>query len=231
MRDFFLSTRLSKRLGSTANEIIAQLKTLELMVKEISLIDPIFANWYVNNADEDTTEAPLDYPFPSETAHKYLFNLRDSDHFESFGLWNGLEESSLFTSLRYDSFGFMMIFKKVLNTDQVIHLFQVILKYVHYDYVYLNTYFFGDINVFPHRLETTTICYVPIKKIAEDYLPHLYKKVEVENQYNKGTILVFNEKWADETDELKKIVQENSIALVELGVIPETELPDGFFNE
>ncbi|MGP3305247.1 hypothetical protein [Acinetobacter baumannii] len=231
MRDFFLSTRLSKRLGSTANEIIAQLKTLELMVKEISLIDPIFANWYVNNADEDTTEAPLDYPFPSETAHKYLFNLRDSDHFESFGLWNGLEESSLFTSLRYDSFGFMMIFKKVLKTDQVIQLFQVILKYVHYDYVYLNTYFIGDINVFPHRLETTTICYVPIKKIAEDYLPHLYKKVEVENQYNKGTILVFNEKWADETDELKKIVQENSIALVELGVIPETELPDGFFNE
>lgn len=42
---------------------------------------------------------------------------------------------------------------------------------------------------------------------------------------------MFDENWADETDELKKIVQENSIALVELGVIPETELPDGFFNE
>lgn len=230
MREFFFSTRISKRLGSTANEITAQLKTLELMVKEISVIDPIFANWYVNNSDENTTKAPLDYPFPSETAHKYLFNLRDSDHFESFGLWNGLEESSQFASLRYDSFGLMMIFKKVLNTDQIIQLFQVLLKYAHYDYVYLNTYFFGDINVFPHRLETTAVCYVPVN-IAEDYLPHLYKKVEVESQYNTGTILVFDEKWADETDELKKIVQENSIALVELGVIPEAELPEGFFDE
>ncbi|XZY04323.1 hypothetical protein ACT4XO_00635 [Acinetobacter baumannii] len=230
MRDFFLSTHISKRLGSTENEITAQLETLELMVKEISVIDPVFANWYVNNADEDTTEAPLDYPFPSEKAHKYLFNLRNLDNFESFSLWNGLEESSQFVSLRYDSFDLMMIFKKVFNTDQVIQLFQVLLKYAHYNYVYLNTYFFGDINVFPHRAETTAICYVPVE-IADDYLPHLYKKVDVDNQYNKGTILVFDEKWADETDELKKIVQENSIALVELGVIPETELPDGFFNE
>ncbi|HEE5793703.1 TPA: hypothetical protein ACGDVI_000005 [Acinetobacter baumannii] len=230
MREFFLSTHISKRLGSTENEITAQLETLELMVKEISVIDPVFANWYVNNADEDTTEAPLDYPFPSEKAHKYLFNLRNLDNFESFSLWNGLEESSQFVSLRYDSFDLMMIFKKVFNTDQVIQLFQVLLKYAHYNYVYLNTYFFGDINVFPHRAETTAICYVPVE-IADDYLPHLYKKVDVDNQYNKGTILVFDEKWADETDELKKIVQENSIALVELGVIPETELPDGFFNE
>ncbi|MGR2824123.1 hypothetical protein FY048_01060 [Acinetobacter sp. 1124_18A] len=230
MRDFFLSTHISKRLGSTENEITAQLETLKLMIKEISVIDPVFANWYVNNADEDTTEAPLDYPFPSEKAHKYLFNLRNLDNFESFSLWNGLEDSSQFVSLRYDSFGLMMIFKKVFNTDQVIQLFQVLLKYAHYDYIYLNTYFSGDINVFPHRLETTAVCYVPVK-IAEDYLPHLYKKVEVENQYNTGTILVFDEKWADETDELKKIVQENSIALVELGVIPEAELPEGFFDE
>ncbi|MCR6569686.1 hypothetical protein [Acinetobacter baumannii] len=230
MNEFFLSTRISKILGTSEHETKAQLETLELMVKEISVIDPVFANWYVNNADEDTTEAPLHYPFPSEKAHKYLFNLRNLDNFESFSLWNGLEESSQFVSLRYDSFDLMMIFKKVFNTDQVIQLFQVLLKYAHYNYVYLNTYFFGDINVFPHRAETTAICYVPVE-IADDYLPHLYKKVDVDNQYNKGTILVFDEKWADETDELKKIVQENSIALVELGVIPETELPDGFFNE
>ncbi|MBJ9721055.1 hypothetical protein I5515_04505 [Acinetobacter calcoaceticus] len=230
MRDFFLSTHTSKRLGSTENEITAQLETLKLMIKEISVIDPIFANWYVNNADEDTTEAPLDYPFPTEKAHKYLFNLRDSDHFESFSLWNGLEESRQFASLRYDSFDLMMIFKKVFNTEQMIQLFQVLLKYAHYNYVSLNTYFFGDINVFPHKAETTAICYVPVS-ITADYLPHLYKKVDVDNQYNKGTILVFDENWADETDELKKIVQENSIALVELGVIPEAGLPDGFFNE
>lgn len=229
MSEFFLSTHISKRLGSTENEITAQLETLELMVKEISVIDPTFANWYVNNADEDTTEAPLDYPFPSEKAHKYLFNLRNLDNFESFSLWNGLEESSQFVGLRYDSFDLMMIFKKVFNTDQVIQLFQVLLKYAHYNYVYLNTYFFGDINVFPHKAETTSICYVPVE-IADDYLPHLYKKVEVDNDYNKGTILVFDENWADETEELKKIVQENSIALVELGVIPEAGLPDGFFE-
>ncbi|WP_223852365.1 hypothetical protein [Acinetobacter seifertii] len=39
---------------------------------------------------------------------------------------------------------------------------------------------------------------------------------------------MFDKKWADETDELKKIVQENSIALIELGVIPEAGLPDCF---
>ena len=42
---------------------------------------------------------------------------------------------------------------------------------------------------------------------------------------------MFDKKWADETEELKKIVQENSIALIELGAIPEKELPEGFFNE
>lgn len=230
MNDFFLSTHISKRLGSTANEITAQLETLELMVKEISVIDPIFANWYVNNYDETAPEAPLVYTFPSEKAHNYLFNLRDSDHFESFSLWNGLEESSQFASLRYDSFGLMMIFKKVLNTDQVIQLFQVLLKYAHYNYVYINTDFFNEINLYSHRAETTSICYVPVK-IQDNYLPHLYKKVEIENEYNKGTILVFAENWADETDELKKIVQENSIALIELGVIPEAGLPDSFFDE
>ncbi|WNX71577.1 hypothetical protein [Acinetobacter baumannii] len=123
-----------------------------------------------------------------------------------------------------------MTFKKVLETEQIIKLFNALLECFKFEYVYLNTDFFSDISVYPHRREITSICYVPVK-IEDNYLPHLYQKVEVENNLNQGTILVFDKNWADETDELKKIVQENSIALIELGVIPEAGLPDGFFNE
>ncbi|MCR6569684.1 hypothetical protein [Acinetobacter baumannii] len=230
MKEFFLSTRISKILGTSEHETKAQLETLERMIQKISQIDPIFSKWYVNDSDENTTKAPLDYPFPSEKAQKFLFNLRKKDEFESFSLWNGLEERINFASFNFDNFGLVMTFKKVLTDEQMVLLFKALLENLNFQYIYINDGFFKKINIFEHRLPTTSICYVPIN-IAADYLPHLYKKVDVENEYNKGTILVFDEKWADETDELKKIVQENSIALVELGVIPETELPDGFFNE
>jgi hypothetical protein len=68
------------------------------------------------------------------------------------------------------------------------------------------------------------------KDIEENSIPYLYKKIEIRNAINQGTILVFDENWADESDEMKKKVQENSIALVELGVIPEAELPEDFFE-
>ena len=89
-----------------------------------------------------------------------------------------------------------MTFKKVLNLEQIIQLFKVVLEYPKNDYVYLNSYFFGDINVFPHRLETTSICYVPIK-VDEKLMPHLYKIVDVNNDLNEGTILVFDEDWSE----------------------------------
>lgn len=229
MKEFFLSTRIFKKLGSSENEINAQLKDLEIFIKDIAEIDPIFSNWYVNNASESSFKAPLDYPFPSDIAKNYLFNLKKNDDLESYLLWNGLEEKESYASFNFDSFGLMMTFKKVLETEQIIELFKAFLKVLKFEYIYLNSYFFGDINVFPHRLETTSICYVPIK-VDEKLMPHLYKIVDVNNDLNEGTILVFDEDWSDESNEMKKKVQENSLVLVELNVIPEAELPENFFE-
>ncbi|WP_336167354.1 hypothetical protein [Acinetobacter sp. 161(2023)] len=228
MREFFLSTRISKVLGNSDHEIDEQIEKVEQIITELSVIDPIFENWYINNPVG--SKPPYDYPFPSEKAHNYLLNLRKKDINSSFLLWNGSLESENFAGFMFDRTGLVMDFKKALNLDQMIQLFKAILKYPKCEYVYINTDFFNEINIYPHRAETTSICYVPVE-VAADYLPHLFKKIEIENEYNKGTILVFAENWSDETDELKKIVQENSIALIELGVIPEAGLPDGFFNE
>lgn len=226
MSEFFFSTRFCKRLPSSESDIKQQLNTFKEIVEEIAVIDPIFSKWYVNNPTG--TKPPLDYPYPSQEADNYLYNLRKEDNFQSFSLWNG-EDNSNFSSINFDTFDFRMSFEKVLKWDQAVQLFKIMLNHLKFHFIYLNNDFFADINVFPHRLVTTPICYIPIK-IKENDLPYLYKKIEVDNQLNKGTILVFDEKWTDETDELKKKVQENSIALVELGAIPEAELPEGFFD-
>ncbi|MCR6569683.1 hypothetical protein [Acinetobacter baumannii] len=229
MSEFLLSTRLPKVLGTSSSDIEAQLKTLEHIVKEVTNIDPIFANWYVNNYDETAPEAPLVYKFPSDKSIKYLFDKKRADQFEVFSLWNGQEEKTDFASIDLRNIGLLMEFDKVLTADQIVQIFGVILKYLKIDYLYVNYKFFRDINVFEHRLPTSSICYVSLN-IAADYLPHLYKKVDVDNEYNKGTILVFDENWASETDDLKKKVQENSIALIEVGAIPEAMIPDSFFQ-
>jgi len=229
MSEFLLSTRLPKVLGTSSSDTETQLKILENIVKEISVIDPIFANWYINNYDETAPEAPLVYKFPSDKSFNYLFNKKSADQFEIFSLWNGLEENTDFASLDLRNIGLIMEFEKVLTADQIVQIFEVLLKYLKIEYLYVNYEFFKDINVFQHRLPTTSICYVSLN-VAADYLPYLYKKVDVNNQYNKGTILVFDENWASETDELKKKVQENSIALIELGAIPEAMIPDSFFE-
>ena len=108
MKEFFLSTRIFKKLGSSENEINAQLKDLEIFIKDIAEIDPIFSNWYVNNASESSFKAPLDYPFPSDIAKNYLFNLKKNDDLESYLLWNGLEEKESYASFNFDSFGLMI---------------------------------------------------------------------------------------------------------------------------
>lgn len=226
MSEFFFSTRFCKRLPSSESDIKQQLNTFKEIVEEIAVIDPIFSKWYINNPTG--TKPPLDYTFPSQEADNYLYNLRKEDNFQSFSLWNG-EDNSNFSSINFDTFDFRMSFEKVLKWDQAVQLFKIMLDHLKFHFMYLNNDFFADINVFPHRLATTPICYIPIK-IKENDLPYLYKKIEVDNQLNQGTILVFDEKWTDETDELKKKVQENSIALVELGAIPEAELPEGFFD-
>ncbi|WP_336167356.1 hypothetical protein [Acinetobacter sp. 161(2023)] len=229
MSEFVLSTRLPKVLGTSTSDIETQLKILDKIVKEISVIDPIFAHWYINNYDETAPKAPLVYTIPSDKGYKYLFDKKSADKFESFSLWNGIEENIDFASINLRNIGFIMEFEKILTADQIVQIFEVLLKYLKIDYLYVNYEFFRDINVFEHRLPTTSICYVSLN-VAVDYLPHLYKKVDVDNQYNKGTILVFDENWADETEELKKIVQENSIALIEVGAIPEALIPDSFFE-
>ncbi|EJB8410203.1 hypothetical protein [Acinetobacter baumannii] len=229
MSEFFLSTRLPKALGTSSSDIQTQLKILENIVKEISVIDPIFANWYVNNYHETAPDAPFEYKIPSDQGFKYLFDKKSADQFENFSLWNGQEENADYAGLHFRDIGIVITFEKVLTADQIVQIFEVLLKYLKIEYLYVNYDFFQDINVFEHRLPTTSICYVSLN-VAADYLPHLFKKIDIDNQYNKGTILVFDENWASESDELKKKVQENSIALIEIGAIPEVTIPDSFFE-
>ncbi|MCU4437559.1 hypothetical protein KTH93_19070, partial [Acinetobacter bereziniae] len=62
-------------------------------------------------------------------------------------------------------------------------------------------------------------------------IPHLYKKIDVLNDLNQGSILIFDENIFEESDRMKKIIEENAIALVALNAIPETELDSDFFSE
>jgi len=226
MSKFFLNTHFFKRQPSLENDIQEQLDTLKVIVKKIAVIDPIFSTWYINNPAG--TKPPLDYLFPSVKADKYLIKLRREDEFQSFSLWNS-EDNSNFVSINFDTFDFRMNFEKVLTHEKIVELLKVLLDHVKFRYMYLNNNFFAEINVYPHRIFTTSICYVA-KDIEENSIPYLYKKIEIRNAINQGTILVFDENWTDESDEMKKKVQENSIALVELGVIPEAELPEDFFE-
>ncbi|MDN8365588.1 hypothetical protein QZK53_02230, partial [Acinetobacter baumannii] len=144
-------------------------------------------------------------------------------------LWNGIEENINYASIDFSSNGLIMAFEKVLTADQIVQVFEVLLKYIKIEYLFINHEFFRDGNIFEHRLPTSSICYVSLN-VAADYLPHLYKKVDIDNGYNKGTILVFDENWISENEDLKKKVQENSIALIEIGAIPEAIIPDSFFE-
>lgn len=122
-----------------------------------------------------------------------------------------------------------MTFYKELSCNQLIRIFEEILEFFKFQYIYFNSDFFADINVFPHRLETTSICYVP-KKIENGDIPHLYKKIDINNELNQGTVLIFDQNLFDESDEMKEKVQENSVALVDMGLIPEAELDADFFS-
>lgn len=227
MSEFFLNTRFFKRLPSSSSDIQSQLNTLKEIVKKIVVIDPIFSTWYINNPTGKNP--PLDYPFPSEKADNFLITLREKDPFQSISLWNG-EDNSNFGSINFDTFDFRMNFEKIMTYEQVVEILKVLLEHIQFKYMYLSNNFFSEINVYPHRLVTTSICYVS-KTIDIDSIPHLYKNIEIDNDLNKGNILVFDKNWTSESDEMKRKVQENSLALVELGVIPEAELPEDFFEQ
>lgn len=226
MREFFFSTRFFKQLPSSESDINQQLNTFREIIEKISVIDPIFSTWYINNPTG--TKPPLDYPFPTDKAFEFLLNLRLKDSFQGFTLWNE-QDNSNFVSISFDTFDISMTFEKVFNCEQLIQLFRIMLEYLKFQYMYLNSDFFADINIFPHRLETTPICYVP-KKIEDGDIPHLYKKIDINNELNQGTILIFDQNLFVESDEMKKKVQENSVALVDMGLIPEAELDADFFS-
>lgn len=228
MRKFFLSSQFFKQLPSTESDINEQLKILNQLVTSLSAVDPIFSNWYVNNAS--SSKPPLEYLFPSESASTFLLKQREKETFSSFLLWNGQEEKLNYSSISLSVTDINMTFYKNFEPNQAIKIFEVLLAHLKFKYLYVNNNFFIDINIFPHRLETTSICYVP-KKIEEGDIPHLYKKIDIDNELNQGTILVFDQNLFDESDEMKKKVQENSIALVDLDLIPEAELDADFFSE
>lgn len=74
MKEFFLSTRVPKYLTNSDNAISDQIEKFEKIITEISEIDPILKTWYINNPVG--SKPPYDYPFPSEKARNYLFDLR-----------------------------------------------------------------------------------------------------------------------------------------------------------
>ncbi|MDC5569227.1 hypothetical protein NRB13_18820, partial [Acinetobacter baumannii] len=87
MSEFFLSARVPKYLPNTDDAILEQLEKFEKIITEISDIDPIFNTWFINNPVG--SKPPYDYPFPSEKAKNYLFNIRKKSQDELFPLWNG----------------------------------------------------------------------------------------------------------------------------------------------
>ncbi len=59
----------------------------------------------------------------------------------------------------------------------------------------------------------------------------MYKKIDIQNNLNQGTILIFDPNIYEETDRIKIIIEENSIALVALNAIPEIGLDPDFFSD
>ncbi|AOA57319.1 hypothetical protein [Acinetobacter larvae] len=227
MSEFFLNTRFYKRLPCEEKNINEQLFLLKRIIENLVLVNPVFSKWYVNNPTNKKTL--FEYPFPSQKADHYLLNLRKKDIFQSFSLWNG-EDNSNFASIIFTTFDIRMTFEKVIDWQEVVQIFRIILDYLRVQYIYVSSDFIADTNIFPHRLVTTPICYIP-QKIEANELAYLYQQINITNQYNQGSILVFDENWFIETASLKKKIQENALALVELGLIPTTELPDNFFEQ
>ncbi|WP_228200075.1 hypothetical protein [Acinetobacter baumannii] len=82
MKDFFLSTRVSKYLGNSDEAIIDQIEKFEKIITEISDIDPILKTWFINNPVG--SKSPYDYPFPSEKAKNYFLILEKKRKIQFF---------------------------------------------------------------------------------------------------------------------------------------------------
>ena len=226
--EYNLHALFYKALSNSDQEIQQQLKALESIVLEAQKLHPIFSNLYINNAINPSK--PLGYSFPSQEAFKYLYNTRKKDPFESVLLCNGDDKTTEYISVALSNIGLRFGLENQLNTEILKKLFQIMLTHLNFKYIFIYDDFFRDIVVFEHRQPVSAICYVP-QIISENSIPHLYKKIDVLNDLNQGSILIFDENIFEESDRMKKIIEENAIALVALNAIPETELDSDFFSE
>ncbi|MDR6540044.1 hypothetical protein ABIC56_000587 [Acinetobacter bereziniae] len=226
--EYNLHALFYKALSNSDQEIQQQLKALESIVLEPQKLHPIFSNLYINNAINPSK--PLGYSFPSQETFKYLYNARKKDPFDSALLWNGKNDSAEYISITFSNSGLSFGLENQLNIELLTKLFQITLTHLKCKFIFIYDDFFRDIVVFEHRQPVSSICYVP-QIISENSIPHLYKKIDVLNDLNQGSILIFDENIFEESDRMKKIIEENAIALVALNAIPETELDSDFFSE
>ncbi|AOA57899.1 hypothetical protein [Acinetobacter larvae] len=228
MPNFFLNSLFYKALSRSENDLDAQMQLLEKLIRGLQVINPVFNNWYVNNAKN--SQPPLDLPFPSESADKYFKLLKKNNEFKPLLLWNGQINNDYYANIALQLIHLSISLNKTIQPSDLIKVFSVILEVFSVRYLYLSNNFNNEIRVFEHSYPVSSICYLP--KILKDIaIPHLYKKIIIDNEVNKGTLLIFDENIYDESDEMKKKIQENTLALVELDLIPSTKLPDNFFEK
>lgn len=228
MPDYFLNSIFYKALSNTGIDIKGQIEVLDNLVNDLQLINPNFINWYVNNAKDSTP--PLDLPFPSEDAFKYLIDQRKKDAFKAFLLWNGSVDNNSYASIALSIVNISLSLNKNIPQDDLIKIFEIVLKYLKCKYLYLANNFFMNSRIFEHRQPLSSISYVS-KSIEINDIPHLYKKININNELNQGAILIFSQDVYEESEDMKLVLQENSVALVDLDLIPEIELDPDFFSE
>lgn len=195
-------------------------------------------SWYINNIniediDLDNIEnfkPPLEYLVPSDSARKYLLKSSNEELFQPFLLWNGRIDKSECVSISFSPIGLSFSFDERFDTKIIIKLFEGILENLKCKYLFLSNSYFINNRVFEHRQPVFSICYVP-KIINEKDIPHLHSKFDVSNNLNQGSILIFDQNLFDESEQMKKKIKENAIALVDLDLVPETELSSDFFSE
>lgn len=235
MSEYIIHSIFYKALSNANESSAEQYNILTKIINEIQLTHPLLNPWYINIEDIDLDDIenfkpPLEYLVPSDSARKYLLKSRNEEPFQAFLLWNGRIDNSECVSISFSPTGLSFSFDEKFDTKIIIKLFEEILKNLKCKYLFLSNSYFMDNRVFEHRQPVSSICYVP-KMINEKDIPHLYSKFDVSNNLNQGSILIFDQNLFDESEQMKRKIQENAIALVDLDLIPETELDSDFFNE
>lgn len=228
MLNYFLNSIFYKASSNTEDAINDQIEVLHGLVRDLQFINPNFLNWYVNNAKDSTP--PLDLLFPSEDAFEYLKKQRIKDTFKAFFLWNGKVDNNSYASIALSIVNISLSLNKNIPQEDLVKVFEIVLKYLKCKYLYLANNFFMNSRVFEHRQPLSSISYVS-KSIEFDEIPHLYQKIDINNELNQGTILIFSQDVYEESENMKLVLQESSVALVDLDLIPEIELDPDFFSE